>query len=283
MQSIKTRQVDRGVGAMSRPWLKLWTCALDKSKVMALPGDQFKVWTCLLMICERHSRDGLLPPLDDCAFMMHKGEEWLQPLVMAIVARGLIDETPDGLRMHDWLDWQTSKPSDEPERVRERVQRHRENKRANETPSNAIQHDTESSIALPNGVTPRNAIPFPVTPVTPKEEIREEENRLEEMRPEREDARGEPAPLSLPARRSRDPTKGRKVPLPDPFVVTDKMLTWAEGKNYDAGFIEDATEYFVNWARSHDHRYALWEPVWKNILDSRWKERASNVRQLRKG
>jgi hypothetical protein len=61
------------------------------------------------------------------------------------------------------------------------------------------------------------------------------------------------------------------------------MLTWAERKGYDAVFIEEATEYFANWARGHDHRYAVWEPVWKNILDSRWKERSGNVRQLRKG
>jgi hypothetical protein len=72
--------------------------------------------------------------------------------------------------------------------------------------------------------------------------------------------------------------KSPETPLPDTFVLTDRMLAWCEEQGYDADFIESSTEYFCDWARAHDHRYADWVAVWRNILRSRWAEKGKGRR-----
>jgi hypothetical protein len=82
--------------------------------------------------------------------------------------------------------------------------------------------------------------------------------------------------------RSTKPLKSKKTPLPDPFRVTEEMFAWAESRGYAEEFVRLSTEYFVNWAEAHDHRYVDWIAVWRNVLDSRAKEHGGNVVQLRR-
>jgi DNA-binding transcriptional ArsR family regulator len=256
---------------MSRPWLKSWVDILDNPKVMGLAGGTYKVWSCCLHIACRHDRDGLLPSLDKCAFILHVRQPELQAHIDALIEAGLVDASPEGYRMHDWEDWQTRKPSDEPERVKERVSRHREAKRvdtAGVTPRNALQNVTES-------VTPRNARN---AVKTRGEEIRQEEKRVEVPREDAPDAAVAASTLT----RSTKPLKSKKTPLPDPFRVTEEMFAWAESRGYAEEFVRLSTEYFVNWAEAHDHRYVDWIAVWRNVLDSRAKEHGGNVVQLRR-
>lgn len=275
---------------MSKAWIKQWTNVLDNPKVMRLPSDQFKAWSLLLNIAGRHDQNGALPSLDSCAYIMRTTTEKLQPYVDALVEARLIDRDGDAeYRMHDWLDWQTSKPSDTPERVRERVARSRENRRGEVvTPSIALQGDTQMDV-----VTPRNAIPIRVTPVTPGNDgndgnaYRTEEIRIDQIRGDESVGSAPSAPdASAPATQTTTPKPQRraKTPLPDPFEVTDAMMDWAEQeRGYPGEFIVSASEYFVNWAESHDHRYVDWPAVWRNVLDSRWKEQHGNkVVQLRR-
>jgi hypothetical protein len=82
----------------------------------------------------------------------------------------------------------------------------------------------------------------------------------------RADAPATPAPVPKSNR------KKPKIPIPEPFVVTEAMFSWADGEGFTDAFVRDATEYFVRWAKAHDHRYADWEMTWQNVLDGRWKE-----------
>lgn len=80
------------------------------------------------------------------------------------------------------------------------------------------------------------------------------------------------APASHSALPPKPNRKKPKMPIPDPFVVTATMFAWADEMGFTDAFVRDATEYFVRWAKSHDHRYVDWEMVWQNVLDGRWKE-----------
>jgi hypothetical protein len=82
--------------------------------------------------------------------------------------------------------------------------------------------------------------------------------------------------------RSTKPLKSRKTPLPDPFHVTEAMFAWAESRGYGEEFVRASTEYFVNWAEAHDHRYVDWIAVWRNVLESRAKEHGGKFVQLRR-
>jgi hypothetical protein len=119
---------------MGRPWVKLHVNMLDKPKIMRLPGDAFKAWSLLLLIAARHDREGLLPPAEECAFILHAPPDALSPLIEQLVKARALTREGDALRIHDWEEWQTRKPSDEPEAVRERVSRSRASRRT-EAPS----------------------------------------------------------------------------------------------------------------------------------------------------
>jgi hypothetical protein len=81
------------------------------------------------------------------------------------------------------------------------------------------------------------------------------------------------APATPSAVSPKQHRKKPKIPIPEPFIVTEAMFAWADEMGFTDAFVRDATEYFVRWAKSHDHRYADWEMVWQNVLDGRWKER----------
>lgn len=276
---------------MTRQWVKSWVDILDNPKVMSLPGGTYKVWSCLLHIAGRIDRDGLLPSIEKCAFIIHSKVPELQAHIDALVEAELLDQTSDGLQMHDWSDWQTRKPSDEPERVRERVQKSRSNAKAEVTPRNAIQSDTESvtpNTINANDVTPSNAIhnvTENVTPVTPLEEIRLEETRAEEKRetppypPQAGEAQDEPAPTSERPKRSRSPTT---TPIPNPFLLTVPMQEWADEKGFDDTFVDRATEEFVLWVRSESKQFTDWPAAWQKSLNRASEMKPSNVRQIRR-
>jgi hypothetical protein len=91
-------------------------------------------------------------------------------------------------------------------------------------------------------------------------------------------------PVEVP-RDARDTPTKRKRPataIPDPFVVTKAMNDWADEHGYTRAFLQDATEYFCDWATSHDHRYADWPSVWRRVVKSRWEEQHRNVIQMRR-
>jgi hypothetical protein len=242
---------------LSKPWLKSWVNILDKPKVMRLPPSEYKAWNLLLHIAGRFDHDGVLPPIEECAFILHVSVDELKTRIETLIGVGLIDRTGDALTMHDWEDWQAGKPSDEPERVRERVYKHRAATKEAVTPSNALQNVTKS-------VTPSNA----------GNALRGEEKRVD-----KEETRVE---VPRDARDTQTKRKRPSTPIPDPFTVTKAMNDWADEHGYSRAFLQDATEYFCDWATSHDHRYADWPSVWRRVVKSRWDEQHRNVVQMRR-
>src|SRR4051794_5699525 len=116
---------------MPRPWVKSWTRRLNSKKVMSLPGDLYKTWDLLVLVAAQNGEHGLLPSLTDCAFALHSNEDQLEQRIEALIRAKLLDRLSDGsIAIHDWDDWQgPTKPSDSPERVAQRVRKHRANKR----------------------------------------------------------------------------------------------------------------------------------------------------------
>jgi hypothetical protein len=78
------------------------------------------------------------------------------------------------------------------------------------------------------------------------------------------------------------PKKRSPTPIPDPFVVDEGMVAWAIAEGMTPDFIRSGTTYFNDWAHSHDHRYADWPAVWRNVMRSRWHEDGGKVVQLRR-
>jgi hypothetical protein len=92
--------VSAGGDAMSNPWLRLYVELLDDPKVQRLPGPLFKLWINLLCIAARCR--GALPPVADLAFMLRTDGASLEVDLSALTEVGLLDQSPEGLRPHNW-------------------------------------------------------------------------------------------------------------------------------------------------------------------------------------
>lgn len=128
---------------MSR-WFRFYDCALDDPKVQKLPAELFKTWVNLLCVASRN--DGILPALEDLAFMLRKDEETLARVLRELQRCGLIDESEQGLTPHNWSTRQYQSDNSA-----ERVRKHREAKRhSNVSPV------TECNVTRNNDVSYQN-------------------------------------------------------------------------------------------------------------------------------
>ncbi len=90
----------------------------------------------------------------------------------------------------------------------------------------------------------------------------------------------EPAHLTSPSNQPMGGAKrkrGVKTPVAEPFVVTDSMRAWAEGKAPEAS-VERETEKFVNHALANGRECKDWEAAWRN-----WMLRAAEFNGARNG
>ena len=106
---------------MSR-WFRFYDSALDDPKVQKLPPELFKIWVNLLCVASRN--DGVLPALEDLAFMLRKDEDTLAQVLGELQRLGLIDAFEQGLTPHNWSTRQYQSDNSA-----ERVRKHRESKR----------------------------------------------------------------------------------------------------------------------------------------------------------
>jgi hypothetical protein len=92
------------------PWFKLWGGVTSSSKVAPLNDALFRTWVELLDAASQQ------PTRQRGRFANRKAAAAIvrRPLshVTALVGAGLVDETTDGLTMHDWDDWQRWRKED---------------------------------------------------------------------------------------------------------------------------------------------------------------------------
>ena len=99
---------------MSR-WFRLYEETLDDPKVQLLKPELFKAWVNLLCLTSRNN--GVLPPCDQIAFALRMTEERVEEVMSEFISKGLIDETDDFTRPHNWQARQY-KSDDSNERVK---------------------------------------------------------------------------------------------------------------------------------------------------------------------
>jgi hypothetical protein len=248
---------------MVRPWLKLYSNLLDKPKVMLLPADTFKAWVLLLVVANRHGREGLLPPVSDCAFILHSTADKLQPHIDVLMdeMHRLIEHDPEtgALRLHDWEEWQTKPPSAAPEAVAERQRLSRQRRRevttsdvsqdlASVTNGHEASQVSRRDIRDLSATAVESGVSRDVTSVTT-------ERRGEEIRGEEELA---PQP---PAKTPRKRGSGARIPAD--FALTDEM--WAEVEHYGIPH-ETAESHALDFRR-------YWLDATKNYRHNNWPNR----------
>jgi hypothetical protein len=90
--------------AERRPWIRLYTHVPDDPKAQRLPDAVFKFWINCMCLAGRHN--GFLPEVDDIAFHLRLPGETVRGHLNHLKTAELIDESEQGIRMHDWDSWQ---------------------------------------------------------------------------------------------------------------------------------------------------------------------------------
>ena len=161
---------------MSMTWFKLHHDLPDDIKLRRFAPQEKWAWVVLLCLASKSSTRGIIHADDDdiaeyCEF--NCTQDWLY-YRDKLIAKGMLEiDASGGLAILHWADRQYDKPSDRPEAVKARVDKHRAKQKAvkeqSETPCNALHNES-------------NALKR--TDKTRKEEIRQEEKREEKSREE---------------------------------------------------------------------------------------------------
>lgn len=107
-------------------WFRYYTNSLDHPKIQKLPVDLFRAWVNCL--CMARLNNGYIFDVADAAFRLRASEEKTQQWIDDLLKRRLLDETPEGIRPHDWDEHQY--PSDSStERSRKSRQRRKQQER----------------------------------------------------------------------------------------------------------------------------------------------------------
>lgn len=109
-------------GCRMNTWCRLHADSLHNPKVQRLSDRLYKTWGNLL--CLVTTRDGYLPPIGDVAFALRLSEVEASKRVAELMTARFIDDTPNGLRMHDWEEHQFKSDSST-ERTRRYRERHK--------------------------------------------------------------------------------------------------------------------------------------------------------------
>lgn len=161
-------------------WFRMYSEARNDAKLRYLTDREFRVWFNLLCFSNEHKERGTIPPMSDklLAVEVAGGDvSLLADTVEKLTTLAIIEKLEDGsLRFVNFKKRNYDHPSDEPERVRERVTRCRAKKRIERvttcndrvTSGNALDPDTDSDTDSDSEVPPP-----PLTPPPPEEEAAE--------------------------------------------------------------------------------------------------------------
>jgi hypothetical protein len=130
-------------------WMRLYTEARNDAKLRSLTDSQHRVWFDLICFAaEQDDERGRLIGYDRelLAVEVARGDlALLSTTIERLVVLRILSIDGDDITFINFDKRQYDKPSDTPERVTERVRRHRESKRnAHETPGNATDTDTDT-------------------------------------------------------------------------------------------------------------------------------------------
>lgn len=161
------------------PWFRLYSEARNDAKLRTLADDEHRVWFGLLCLAAECDDRGTIP-MDGFVLAVEVAngdEELLDRAVDKLTRLRVLDRGEDGrLFFLRFRDRQYDKPSDQPERVAERVRKHRiakatpqerpsDTRNADVTPRNALEKSREEKRRGGGGSAPT---PPPAEPEPPK-------------------------------------------------------------------------------------------------------------------
>lgn len=238
-------------------WWRCYNDARTDNKLRLLTDAQHRVWFNLICMASEQHEDRGAVPCDDMDLLAVEAATGDMDLLLAtrdqLIRLKIIEVTDGAWRFRRWLHRQYDKPSDWPENVRERVQKHRA-KRA-ETPD---PEGVTPGHAMKRDVTRCNAVKRDVTDIEEDSDSDSDSDRIEE---DSDTARPRESPSATNDRTSESPKPGgRKAPCPASLTIDDTFRAFRDAEYPTMGdeqlrvYVEDRRDY----ARERGYRYADW-------------------------
>lgn len=117
---------------MSRlPWFRMYTESRNDSKLDALTDREFRIWHKLLCFAAEDEPRGVVDYIDPefVAMELRVGTDELDAAIARFIRLRLVERDDTFIYFPAFSERQYTKPSDHPDRVKERVKRHRDNKK----------------------------------------------------------------------------------------------------------------------------------------------------------
>ena len=127
---------------MAMTWFKLHHELPGDYKLSKFSPQQKWAWIVLLCLASSAKERGVIPTTDEEGIAEHCDFDSLQDFqffVDKLRQKGMVEPVDGGIKITNWMDRQYEKPSDTPDAVRARVQKHRSQKAEGETPCNALE------------------------------------------------------------------------------------------------------------------------------------------------
>jgi 5-methylcytosine-specific restriction endonuclease McrA len=85
------------------PWFRFYADEINNPVVQSLPGDIFKTWVNCLCVAVGYKNNGILPPVDELAWLIRVDKEATHVHLNRLISDGLIVNIGNGrLRPKDW-------------------------------------------------------------------------------------------------------------------------------------------------------------------------------------
>jgi DnaD/phage-associated family protein len=130
-----------------RYWIKLYTEIVRDPKMGRLTDRQFRTCINLFALAGTVDEDGKLPPVEDMAWHLRMDDADLTADLEVLARVNIVEQTDGAWIVRKWAERQAKAPSDEPERVAQRVRNYRERKRNENVtplPKNVTRLETET-------------------------------------------------------------------------------------------------------------------------------------------
>jgi len=229
-------------------WLRLHHEARTDKKLAALSDAQFRVWFNLLCFSGEQPERGRIgfDDIDVLAIEVAGGDaELLQATIERLVKLKMVDGSDGILAFTNFEKRQYDKPSDTPERVAERVKKHREHQRnADVTPCNTIETETEAKTETENEGLPTGEAPQAAETPSP----------------------GEPIKVKAPKPQVTETKEKRRSRLPDDWAPSERQHDALGADGYSGAEIDAETVKFVNYHRHKGDVGLDWPSAFANWM-----------------
>jgi hypothetical protein len=245
---------------MSWPWFKIYNESRNDPKLESLTDAQHRVWYRLICFSSEQTERGTITGYEDLdllAVEVSRGDtDLLRQTLTRLVKLRIVAWSEDEGNKTTFINFakrQAPKPSDEPEAIRERVTRHRQNKR------NALQPPDEQ---VKRGVT-RYTPNVTRIDVDIEQERESNTQRVDDPIEGEERASAQPTPPESTSSSSSSSDSSPATSFPPMFKMTAEMEAWAS-RNLPELDIGEATEEWKASMQSNrqKYRYTDWTQTW---------------------